>query len=147
MFIYYPILVDEAEFYGPTYIQCCEYFQMDPRINYTFEQFNKRYEEIVDKVRINPGILSEKSLKEIHKGLIWIKKRKEKLPLIVNYTTKMILQRKLIIPDGMIHETFTTAKGLTKEALKYYYTYVLGEMLFLILFLSIFFVIFFLILR
>ncbi len=139
MFYYAPIFFyfDEAELYGPTYIQCCEYFQLDPRVNYTFDQFNQRYLEILEKFKINPGLLTLKNINDINKALLWIKKRKNKLPLIVNYTTKLILQKKLMIPDGMIQEKFVTTKGLTKEAIKTYNRYVLSSLIGLIIGLAI----------
>ena len=130
---YIPFIIDEAEFYGPEYIQFCEYFQLDPRINYTFEQLNKRYEEIMNKFKNNPGQLTLKNLNEINKSFLKIKKWKNKLPLIVNYTTKLILQKILIIPDGMIQEKFLTSKGLTKEAIKPYYRYISGNLLILLI--------------
>ena len=120
MFYIVPFFFDEAEYYGPTYIQYCEYFQLDPRINYTVEEFKQRYESILNKFKVEPGLLTLKSLKEMQKGLKWIEKRKKKLPLIVNYTSKLLIQKVLIIPDGMIQADFSTKKGLTKEAVKPY---------------------------
>ncbi len=94
---------------------------------------------------MNPGHLILENLKEIHKGLMWIKNRKDKLPLIVNYTTKLILKEKLIVPGDMINDKFKTSKCLTKEAVQPYYNYAIGITIYMIIFLIIFFGIFFLV--
>ncbi len=143
MFYSYPILlfIDEAEFYGPIYIKYCEYFQLDPRVNYTYEQFSQRYQGILEKYKSDPGLLTPKNLQEIEKGLKWIQKRKDKLPLIVNFTTKLLIQKLLIIPEDMIHEVFSTRKGLTKDSIKPYQRYernvLIGFFIFLMIFLAI----------
>ena len=120
MFFTFPILINEAEYYAPIYIQYCEYFQIDPRINYKLKQFHTRYDEILQAYQRNPGVLTSKDLRKIKTGIKWIEKHHKKLDLIVDYINHLLIKKDLIIPGGMIQDTFLTSKNLSSESLKPY---------------------------